>query len=164
MSTIIKPVMQNLSDPANDDKIPLVIQMWQHQYQFRLNQQGRRFELDQIQEKCHPALSPATSVGGMHQWWKELCHIQKVKILYHPFREFGTRSIGIHVPKCIEKWETQQEKLPKVGIYTTGRMPWMHPGSRPRALIGFHCTTPNFILFYHLHKINKKYNEYIAPH
>ena len=50
------------------------------------------------------------------------CHIQKVTILY-PSREFGTRSIGIHVPKCIEKWETQQEKLPKVGIYTTGRMP-----------------------------------------
>jgi len=28
-------------------------------------------------------------------------------------REFGTRSIGIHVPKCKEKWEAQQEKLPK---------------------------------------------------
>lgn len=28
-------------------------------------------------------------------------------------REFGTRSIGIHVPKCLDKWETQQEKLPK---------------------------------------------------
>jgi len=28
-------------------------------------------------------------------------------------REFGTRSIGIHVPKCLEKWEAQQEKLPR---------------------------------------------------
>jgi len=27
-------------------------------------------------------------------------------------RDFGTRSIGIHVPKCQEKWEAQQEKLP----------------------------------------------------
>ena len=27
-------------------------------------------------------------------------------------RDFGTRSIGIHVPKCREKWEAQQEKLP----------------------------------------------------
>lgn len=28
-------------------------------------------------------------------------------------RDFGTRSIGIHVPKCQDKWEAQQEKLPK---------------------------------------------------
>ena len=28
-------------------------------------------------------------------------------------RDFGTRSIGIHVPKCQEKWEAQQEKLPR---------------------------------------------------
>ena len=28
-------------------------------------------------------------------------------------RDFGTRSIGIHVPKCREKWEASQEKLPK---------------------------------------------------
>ena len=28
-------------------------------------------------------------------------------------RDFGTRSIGIHLPKCREKWEAQQEKLPK---------------------------------------------------
>jgi len=28
-------------------------------------------------------------------------------------REFGTRSLGIHVPKCQQKWETQQEQLPK---------------------------------------------------
>ena len=29
-------------------------------------------------------------------------------------REFGTRSIGIHVPKCAAKWEAQQEQLPRV--------------------------------------------------
>jgi len=28
-------------------------------------------------------------------------------------RDFGSRSIGIHVPKCQQKWETEQEKLPK---------------------------------------------------
>ena len=28
-------------------------------------------------------------------------------------REFGTRSIAIHVPKCLQKWEAQQEKLPR---------------------------------------------------
>jgi len=27
--------------------------------------------------------------------------------------EFGTRSIGIHLPKCKQKWEAQQESLPK---------------------------------------------------
>ena len=29
-------------------------------------------------------------------------------------REFGTRSISIHVPKCAAKWEAQQEQLPRV--------------------------------------------------
>jgi len=28
-------------------------------------------------------------------------------------REFGTRSIGIHLPKCKQKWEAHQETLPK---------------------------------------------------
>jgi len=28
-------------------------------------------------------------------------------------RDFGSRSIGIHVPKCKQKWEAEQEKLPK---------------------------------------------------
>jgi hypothetical protein len=28
-------------------------------------------------------------------------------------RDFGSRSIGIHVPKCQQKWEAEQEKLPK---------------------------------------------------
>lgn len=28
-------------------------------------------------------------------------------------REFGTRSIGIHIPNCEKKWETEQKKLPK---------------------------------------------------
>ena len=28
-------------------------------------------------------------------------------------REFGTRSIGIHEPQCLKKWETQNSKLPK---------------------------------------------------
>ena len=28
-------------------------------------------------------------------------------------RDFGTRSIGIHLPSCQKKWEAQQEKLPK---------------------------------------------------
>lgn len=28
-------------------------------------------------------------------------------------REFGTRSIGIHEPQCMKKWENQNDKLPK---------------------------------------------------
>lgn len=28
-------------------------------------------------------------------------------------RDFGTRSIGIHLPNCQKKWDTEQEKLPK---------------------------------------------------
>ena len=28
-------------------------------------------------------------------------------------RDFGSKSIGIHLPKCQQKWETEQEKLPK---------------------------------------------------
>lgn len=28
-------------------------------------------------------------------------------------RDFGSKSIGIHVPKCQQKWEAEQEKLPK---------------------------------------------------
>lgn len=28
-------------------------------------------------------------------------------------RDFGTRSIGIHIPSCTKKWENEQEKLPK---------------------------------------------------
>jgi len=28
-------------------------------------------------------------------------------------RDFGTRSIGIHLPNCQKKWEAEQEKLPK---------------------------------------------------
>ena len=28
-------------------------------------------------------------------------------------RDFGTKSISIHIPNCIKKWEAQQKKLPK---------------------------------------------------
>eukprot|EP00092_Neocalanus_flemingeri_P014407 GFUD01015541.1.p1 GENE.GFUD01015541.1~~GFUD01015541.1.p1 ORF type:complete len:313 (+),score=98.07 GFUD01015541.1:52-990(+) len=28
-------------------------------------------------------------------------------------RDFGTRSIGIHIPNCQKKWDAEQEKLPK---------------------------------------------------
>eukprot|EP00092_Neocalanus_flemingeri_P001459 GFUD01001557.1.p1 GENE.GFUD01001557.1~~GFUD01001557.1.p1 ORF type:complete len:483 (-),score=172.49 GFUD01001557.1:107-1555(-) len=28
-------------------------------------------------------------------------------------RDFGTKSIGIHLPKCKQRWEAEQEKLPK---------------------------------------------------
>ena len=28
-------------------------------------------------------------------------------------RDFGSRSIGIHLPNCQKKWEAEQEKLPK---------------------------------------------------
>ena len=28
-------------------------------------------------------------------------------------RDFGSRSIGIHLPNCTKKWEAEQEKLPK---------------------------------------------------
>ena len=28
-------------------------------------------------------------------------------------RDFGSKSIGIHLPKCQQKWENEQEKLPK---------------------------------------------------
>jgi len=28
-------------------------------------------------------------------------------------RDFGTRSIAIHLPNCRKKWENEQEKLPK---------------------------------------------------
>ena len=38
-------------------------------------------------------------------------------------RDFGTRSIGIHVPKCREKWEAQQEKLPSAERRDLPRQP-----------------------------------------
>ena len=28
-------------------------------------------------------------------------------------RDFGSRSIGIHLPSCTKKWDQEQEKLPK---------------------------------------------------
>ena len=28
-------------------------------------------------------------------------------------RDFGTKSISIHIPNCIKKWEAAQKKLPK---------------------------------------------------
>ena len=28
-------------------------------------------------------------------------------------RDFGTKSISIHIPNCIKKWENEQKKLPK---------------------------------------------------
>ena len=28
-------------------------------------------------------------------------------------RDFGTKSITIHIPNCIKKWENEQKKLPK---------------------------------------------------
>ena len=28
-------------------------------------------------------------------------------------RDFGTKSISIHIPNCIKKWELEQKKLPK---------------------------------------------------
>ena len=28
-------------------------------------------------------------------------------------RDFGTRSIGIHVPHCVKKWEDEQKKMPR---------------------------------------------------
>ena len=28
-------------------------------------------------------------------------------------RDFGTKSISIHIPNCIKKWEAEQKKLPK---------------------------------------------------
>ncbi|EDO38612.1 predicted protein, partial [Nematostella vectensis] len=28
-------------------------------------------------------------------------------------REFGTKSIGIHEPQCLKKWEIENRKLPK---------------------------------------------------
>ena len=28
-------------------------------------------------------------------------------------RDFGTRSIGIHLPNCQKKWDQEQDKLPK---------------------------------------------------
>ena len=34
-------------------------------------------------------------------------------ICYICGREFGTKSIGIHEPQCMKKWEVQNNKLPK---------------------------------------------------
>ena len=28
-------------------------------------------------------------------------------------RDFGTKSVGIHLPSCKKKWEAEQEKLPR---------------------------------------------------
>uniref|UniRef100_A0A8C9BBN7 Zinc finger protein 474 n=1 Tax=Phocoena sinus TaxID=42100 RepID=A0A8C9BBN7_PHOSS len=28
-------------------------------------------------------------------------------------REFGSQSLGIHEPQCLEKWRTENSKLPK---------------------------------------------------
>ena len=43
--------------------------------------------------------------GG--RWWKMpvSCYICG--------RDFGTKSISIHIPNCIKKWEAAQKKLPK---------------------------------------------------
>ena len=37
-------------------------------------------------------------------------------------RDFGTKSISIHIPNCIKKWEAEQKKLPKVRLTGTVRL------------------------------------------
>ena len=31
-------------------------------------------------------------------------------------RDFGTKSISIHIPNCIKKWESEQKRLPKARL------------------------------------------------
>ena len=37
-------------------------------------------------------------------------------------RDFGTKSISIHIPNCIKKWEAEQKKFPKVSLETGGSL------------------------------------------
>ena len=37
----------------------------------------------------------------------------KTVICYICGREFGSKSIGIHEPQCLEKWKVENAKLPK---------------------------------------------------
>merc|ERR1739838_79224 len=47
-------------------------------------------------------------------------------------RDFGTRSIAIHVPNCAKKWEDEQKKLPK----SERRSPPQAPGNFDRVMTG----------------------------
>ena len=47
-------------------------------------------------------------------------------------RDFGTRSIAIHVPNCAKKWEDEQKKLPK----SERRSPPQAPDNLDRVMAG----------------------------
>ncbi|KAM8961347.1 zinc finger protein 474-like [Pelodytes ibericus] len=44
-------------------------------------------------------------------------------ICYICGREFGTKSLPIHEPKCLEKWKTENDKLPKAQRRSTPKKP-----------------------------------------
>ena len=63
---------------------------------------------------CHPAAADTC------QWLPVCQHISsRHNLLTMPVscyicgRDFGTKSITIHIPNCIKKWENEQKKLPK---------------------------------------------------
>ena len=39
-------------------------------------------------------------------------------------RDFGTKSISIHIPNCIKKWEAAQKKLPKEQVSDEKKKSW----------------------------------------
>lgn len=51
----------------------------------------------------------------------------KFKVCYICGREFGSWSISIHQPKCLEKWHTENDKLPK----SKRRQPPVNPSPEP---------------------------------
>ena len=44
---------------------------------------------------------------------KKLVDRPKALVCYICGREYGTRSLEIHVKSCAKKWEYEQDKLPK---------------------------------------------------
>uniref|UniRef100_A0A8C5MI85 Zinc finger protein 474 n=1 Tax=Leptobrachium leishanense TaxID=445787 RepID=A0A8C5MI85_9ANUR len=49
---------------------------------------------------------------NLKEWTKNIQNI-RFKVCYICGREFGSKSIAIHEPKCLEKWQVENDNLPK---------------------------------------------------
>lgn len=62
-------------------------------------------------------VSKRSSSGGMSQdqWDRPVIPPRRpgFRVCYICGREFGSKSLPIHEPKCLEKWHTENDKLPK---------------------------------------------------
>lgn len=88
---------------------------------------GRTFNPDRLsvhQKSCKPKIgqaastdnnAPRTSLNNTPTGSKTVTAVQgpKTVVCYICGREFGTKSLPIHEPQCLEKWKIENKNLPK---------------------------------------------------